>query len=587
VRDVGHNLYLRLVVKEGHESWIKRIATDNDDTMLQWMHEYRDLARCLRSEHTEVWVTRASWNRMRYLRQGKLHIHAVLRPEALDGWASVQMMGAHFEDSVLKLVWEGQGVRFAQSKRIVADRETHDASLTKRIRLYSFGDKRWSKKLFAKLGEHEYVDERAVAALHPTIEKVVGTEPFLYAVNNDIDGRAIEHRFPSARRVPNNPHGLNHFQDYTKAVFLTCLNNRSPHFAFLKEMYGVAPEQLARARYHEYAYQFFMRSAARTKGSTEICHFVIPDADAADHFAKNVFPGCIWTALEVPKEIEKVLGSSACGRNKTRRKAGHPKAEQVKPQSVLDRESRAKRRDMESMKMGIGIYLFLSSSDVRLTQEAHVGSWDLMPNSIATWDDFRTQMRHLADQFCPKKEEATLVSGASFAPLLGETTVKGVKNVVDVNGIWFDVDDGEMHAEDWRIIFPELKFLAFNSFNNGKDGKLKYRVVFPTVEPASASQYHHVWDRMTARVRQAGFYVGRRADYDRVASTYGSRLRFSGIDMSKRTANSFFYLPSRAGMGKKHSFWLENWGEDTSILDPLAFLGYSAPERPEYETEPA
>jgi hypothetical protein len=589
VRDVGRNLYLRLLVKDDQEGWLRKVATNkHDDTMLKWMHEYRDLAQDLLSPNVDVWVSRASWNQLKYRGEGKLHIHATVQPGALEGWASVQIMGAHFDDSVLKMVWETQGVSLKPSKVIKADRDAHDETLGKRIVLHSFGDKRWSKKLFAKLGEHSYVDEAAVKALWPVIEKVVGGEPFIYAVNNDLDDKVIEARFTKAKRVPNNPHGLNSFQDYTKAVFLTCLNNRSPHFAFLRDMYDIEPEQLAKARYFEFAYQFFMRSAARAAGSDATCHFVIPSGEAAHHFTK-VFPGCTWKAIETHKEIEAVIGSASLGRRKPRRSPGRPKAEHTKSGAARVAAHRQKMARLDVTKMGIGNYLFsLPNQPIAVTQEASIYSYlpdEVVANEVADWEDFRAQMRGLAEQFCPRKEDATLVSGASFAPLLGETSVKALANVTQIWGVWFDVEGGEMRPEEWQVIFPEQKFLAFNSFNNGKNGELRYRVIFPSLCAIGAEDYHYVWDRMADRIRQAGYFVGRRDDYEKLVAVHGTRLKFSGIDASKRTANSFFYLPSRPKLGKKYAFWFENWGDGTAILDPLVFLDYAAPAKREYEIE--
>jgi hypothetical protein len=191
----------------------------------------------------------------------------------------------------------------------------------------------------------------------------------------------------------------------------------------------------------------------------------------------------------------------------------------------------------------------------------------------------------------PRKEDTTLISGASFAYVKGCQTVKGLDCVVDVNGMWFDVEATDdvacdLQPDDWRVHFPEYKLMAFNSFNNGKDGKLKYRVVFPTSLAVTKEVYHEVWDRMTDRIRAAGYFVGTEGDYI-AHKERGGHLKFSGIDISKRCANSMFYLPSRAGLGTKYTFWHENWGDDAEILDPREFYDARPAPRFEYVETPA
>ena len=93
--------------------------------------------------------------------------------------------------------------------------------------------------------------------------------------------------------------------------------------------------------------------------------------------------------------------------------------------------------------------------------------------------------------------------------------------------------------------------------------------------------YHEVWDRMTDRIRAAGYFVGTERDY-LAHKERGGHLKFSGIDISKRCANSMFYLPSRAGLGKKYTFWHENWGDDSAILDPREFYDQKPAPRFEY-----
>jgi hypothetical protein len=93
-RDVGRNLYLRLLAKGDREGWLSKVVTNkHDDTMLKWMHEYRDLAQDLLSPNVDVWVSRATWNQLKYRGEGKLHIHARTKKDQ----ASDQGNGCHLQ----------------------------------------------------------------------------------------------------------------------------------------------------------------------------------------------------------------------------------------------------------------------------------------------------------------------------------------------------------------------------------------------------------------------------------------------------------------------------------------------------------
>jgi hypothetical protein len=144
--------------------------------------------------------------------------------------------------------------------------------------------------------------------------------------------------------------------------------------------------------------------------------------------------------------------------------------------------------------------------------------------------------------------------------------------------VWFDVDGGDLPETEWFVLFRDYQFLAFNSFNNGKDGAKKYRVVFSTSTSIRKEDYHKIWDLMIERIIQAGYFVRSKTAFAKYKE-HGGKLRFSGIDTSKRCANSMFYLPSVAGWDgrkpvPKHSFWLENW-DDKPMIEPNDWLRLS------------
>jgi hypothetical protein len=136
---------------------------------------------------------------------------------------------------------------------------------------------------------------------------------------------------------------------------------------------------------------------------------------------------------------------------------------------------------------------------------------------------------------------------------------------------------------EFARMFTDVKWLMWNSFNNGKDGATKYRVLFPSKTPMTSEMYTAIWDAIAARIKDFGFFVGSNKSYDKALNAGRTMPPQSGLDVSKRTPNSFFYMPARAGLGAKFTFWREYWEVAVPLLDPDLWVSYAPLIPQEYE----
>jgi hypothetical protein len=166
------------------------------------------------------------------------------------------------------------------------------------------------------------------------------------------------------------------------------------------------------------------------------------------------------------------------------------------------------------------------------------------------------------------KDENLLITGATFSPDENSETKKGLDAFVLTQVLQLDFDDSELDPTLASRLFADLKHVAYNSFNNGRDGLFRYRMFFPLSMPVNVEVYQLLWDMVAQRVVDAGYEVDKKR-----------KGKVSGLDLSKRTPVAWMYAPCQANE-KKHSFWIDHW--DAPIIDPIKMIDRAPSEKPEY-----
>ena len=321
-----------------------------------------------------------------------------------------------------------------------------------------------------------------------------------------------------------------------------------------------------------------MRTALRDADSPVEVTVLGPDI-ALGNWLTGVFPGSKLYAHETAADCKAVLGDADKARGRPR------KASALSP---AERAARSYEKQKQIILTKNSIYkVFFVRTQVALSHEPSVNSLCVEQSNAIDWADVRVQLRQCLDEIQTKKEDNTLVSGALFDESKCGDTSKGLANIELVNGVWLDFDGGALMPDEFERMFRDVRWWMWNSFNNGKDSKTKFRVLFPTQSPMTAVMYHAVWDAIAARIRDFGYYVGTDIAYDKAVKSGRAMPNKSGLDASKRTANSFFYLPCRAGLGLKQTFWRENWADGVPMLEPELWITYAPLEPQQYEVKAA
>jgi hypothetical protein len=224
----------------------------------------------------------------------QLSIHSVLSPDVLDGFASITMACANFQDTLVYRLWSHHGVRFQEDWHLSQALRFQKHQNGNLISIMYLTDRPWSRYLQREpCNAHRENSETVLKAMIQAVNEQFQDHPFLWQANKSVgDGVFGSH----ARRLPNVPHGLNDYSDYDRIAFLSAVNPKTDHFRFLASR-GVDADAVRRAIYGSAVYQSVMRTSIRNPKSGTRKTLIVPDASAA-RYLEEAFPGSRVERLE-------------------------------------------------------------------------------------------------------------------------------------------------------------------------------------------------------------------------------------------------------------------------------------------------
>jgi hypothetical protein len=261
---------------------------------------------------------------------GYLAFHSILKPDVLDGFASIFMASANFEDSQVCKVWGQQGVEFEPDLEFGKKLRYTEHPNGGLVTIYYVTDPQWSRKRKeAILDDGTTILDRMIKAAN----ELFTSGHFLWHANKTL----IESPFvPPAKRVPNRPHGLNVFAGYDDIVFLSSLNPTTDHFRFLKS-WGIEGDEVRGFTYFAAAYQAIMRTSIRNTESLSPKRILVPDLALAEYL-HEVLPGSKLEKLDIGL-VEQV-----------RRKSGRPRKHATNRERVAAQRQKAKETKLQVLK---------------------------------------------------------------------------------------------------------------------------------------------------------------------------------------------------------------------------------------------
>jgi hypothetical protein len=452
-------------------------------------------------------------------RKGEFNIHSIIKPSVFEHWATTTIIGAHFENSIMAKLWSKMGVEWKQHPYIESDSEYHDRETSDRITIHYFSQRPWSKSLRDKVGPNN------IKTLMKEINTMLDGQPTLWVANNDI--KEHELRLQNATRISNVSHGNNSYLNYTNIVCFSALNDRPNHSRWFKTVWGIENMDLKLARGYETTYQCLMRTNLRIPNSSKKINVFVPDLHQASWLSMDVFPGA-----EI-KYLEDWDGS-----------------QHMKTGTKVTRLAKEKMLHEIRCKMTSALW-----QNPHLSFENSIFQKIPLHSQTENWNQIKDLLSDSHKRITSSKEDNILISGAIFDPTACQDTKKGLGNILVCSSIWFDFDGGDLSPDHLSLILADTCHITFNSYNNGRDQQLRYRCFIPLSMPVTSDLYHALWDVFEKRI-------------ENYCKNYHLT---SGIDRSKRTANSWFYLPCQAALGSEYNIWFEHWDLDL-LCNPVNML---------------
>jgi hypothetical protein len=533
-----------------------------------------DTTRPLFNRHWRGFANAEQYTKAMEGKSKRFEFHFVLEPTILEGWGSVFITSANFENTLAFKYWSRRGVNFVEDKEFskLLRFPTHTNGSTITIHRCPYPDKPWSKKYaHTPVGE----DGKTVMGNYwAAVTDVAGAtdEAILYAINKTHDTTAYP--LPdNAILLPSKPHGRNDFAHINIVVYSRSLNPPSTHFHFLKDVCGIEGDEVRRAIVQEDVYQNVMRSSARDPKNTTPKHWYLPPdtEDGQVSFLTKLFPGAKVEELKItlPESKEdkqtRKWGSDkerkASKRREIRRKAVEEKRHRIlKEQYKLDRLAAQEPQDESPLDAILAVAPNSNYWHVYGTLYRNVGSKEVADYiQPQTNGEFIEWLRGWHERIIPDKKKAGLISPAIFDgvpkvdPKDGREKQRGKANILYMRGIWLDIEKTDLTPEAAADLFPHQQMAIMNTFSHTKEAP-RFRVWIPTTGPITADAYEAVIFHIKHKLHEAGYRTDTSNGKETKSETSKSMKR-SGLDWSKKSAASLFLLPSQAGADPSQSFF--------------------------------
>jgi hypothetical protein len=190
-------------------------------------------------------------------------------------------------------------------------------------------------------------------------------------------------------------------------------------------------------------------------------------------------------------------------------------------------------------------------------------------------------LREIHQRKVESKERSWLMSPAIFDPNRVSGTARGRANIVYLQNLWLDFENGDLSPDEFPKLFPRTRMILTNTFRHTV-ARPRYRVIIPTTDQLTPEVYLLLYEQIARKLEDAGYAVPTRQPKAGRASNAAKRQ--SGLDWSKRLPTSLFYLPSQAA-DPSQSFFRDYNDASRLPLDPIPWISNGPmPLQPELDT---
>jgi hypothetical protein len=528
--------------------------------------------RLLPSSSWDLFVRTTQWEEFFAGKSNRFDVHGLLHPQLLDGFASVRVMAANVDDTLMAAYWReiGRNMLRVTPKPVTP--------IGYRLTIKYLPVPKWSKRLRDMVVCEE--DGTTVGEMYAQLcaEEARKHDPntgnHLYITN--LDNTDVEF---GGVALPTIPHGMNDYENATVCAIFTALNRQPAHEAFLCHMLGITEREIRRATVAQVAYQAACRGNIRNKDTDGRFLLLLPDQAMMEDCARIPhFEGCQQEPLITPHNLPDIAI----------KKSGRPveydtdEARKL-AQQQLARQRKRRQRWREKMSReitnSISVYRDALPPNTPIPDAANLGGfwishWD---SRAASWrpDELWevTFDRHFAGQnyyttqaffdylhtcattkaYASKKDNC-MICPAAFNLALDMEHGHSYSNIVTVMGVLLDLDHTDATPDDIANVLAPFTLAIYSSWSNAPDDHA-YRVAIPTITPMTIESYRAMLLMLRQRFEDHGF----------VRRTENGRKH--GIDQNALNAARLYYLPCIRPDG-----FFRAYRPEGEAIDPLKMI---------------
>ena len=295
VRPSRHERY-GILEARNHGQLDEALAQMADDEIYQ---HFADFIWRLRHGHWNLYVDHEAFQKFQIGETHAIEVHGLLAPSIFEQFASVTIMGANLDDSIMYKHFAKYGCTFSDHTAICNGLQYRSHGNGSRLLIKYLTEGKWSKTLRNRRihkGEDQDVAEDICGVYMGLCQQEAANHSKLAALwigNNDIRSDEFD-----GQRLKNVPHGMNSYMTHEVCCIFSALNPPRAHRKLLQDLCGMTEREVRRALLSQTAYQSCGRGILRQIDSTGIFLLIVPDRDTAEDIA-TYYPGC---------RIEKLLG---------------------------------------------------------------------------------------------------------------------------------------------------------------------------------------------------------------------------------------------------------------------------------------
>ena len=489
---------------------VRTLARNPDEDEL--LERFRETANVLTTKHWRSYVHIEQYHKLLAGKGKALNIHSVLMPSVLKDFASVLIAGANFEDTGLFSLWSKMGVPFVQDDdflkglRYRQHGNGHLATISYAL------DRDWSRHLLEQSTDGKPNLDR----LRDAAKLVIQDRDFLWQANKSVPNNFFK---GLGQRLPGNPLGLNEFDTMHDVVFLSALNPSPAHAKFLHSR-GLSAEEIERQGYCGVAYQAVMRTSLRDANDTTPKNIIVPDERLALYLAE-MLPGATVQKMETGIADQpnkggrpRVHQDNAEKMSRRRTKEAEKRAELLaqvfvarKPQDAVGDGCFPSDSAMYRNETSISLYRGSVSQDQHFWATIFSNIKSSTPEaylSCASPEHFAEAMAVAHSRHIASKASNPLFSPAIFDPARSPDSNRGRDNILYLQNIVLDFENGDLRPTDVPDLFPDLQLIVTNSYGHTSDAP-RFRVIILTGTTVGPAAYEALWDAVANKLKDAGY----------------------------------------------------------------------------------